>query len=292
MLELAILGLLEEQALHGYELRRRLSETLGVLVSVSFGSLYPALARLEASGAVVALSYEPVGGSRSDSDRSGASAAGGGGTGSGGSAAGRGAEIAMRIPMTGSLTGERAAFRAAMTTSGMVNNSRANGGRATSRALAGHTASVRSTRQRRVYSITEAGIQMFNHLLAGVGDPGEAEDDRGFALRLAFARHLSPDARLRLLEHRRAVLTQRRARAAVTRDSTAVTDTWRCALAERGSEALDGDISWIDRLIEAERARSAMTEPAALTIQTDPKPTEPGMVSESVEPTTRKVPTS
>jgi DNA-binding PadR family transcriptional regulator len=55
-LDLAILGLLEERGdLHGYEIRRQLREGLGLLVNVSFGSLYPALARLEAAGAVEAV---------------------------------------------------------------------------------------------------------------------------------------------------------------------------------------------------------------------------------------------
>src|SRR6478735_3527036 len=49
LLELAILGLLKEQELHGYELKKRLAETLGQFSGVSFGSLYPALARLEAA---------------------------------------------------------------------------------------------------------------------------------------------------------------------------------------------------------------------------------------------------
>jgi len=52
MLELAILGLLAEQPRHGYELKKRLSETLGPLWGISFGSLYPALRRLERSGAI------------------------------------------------------------------------------------------------------------------------------------------------------------------------------------------------------------------------------------------------
>jgi DNA-binding PadR family transcriptional regulator len=52
MLELAVLGLLAEQPRHGYELRKRLSETLGPLWGISFGSLYPALRRLERSGAI------------------------------------------------------------------------------------------------------------------------------------------------------------------------------------------------------------------------------------------------
>src|SRR4051794_41492722 len=52
VLELAVLGLLAEQPLHGYELKKRLSETLGPLWGISFGSLYPALRRLERSGAI------------------------------------------------------------------------------------------------------------------------------------------------------------------------------------------------------------------------------------------------
>ncbi len=52
MIELAVLGLLQDQPLHGYELKKRLSETLGFLWGVSYGSLYPALRRLERSGAI------------------------------------------------------------------------------------------------------------------------------------------------------------------------------------------------------------------------------------------------
>jgi DNA-binding PadR family transcriptional regulator len=52
MLELAVLGLLKEQPLHGYELKKRLGETLGFLWGVSYGSLYPALRRLETAGAI------------------------------------------------------------------------------------------------------------------------------------------------------------------------------------------------------------------------------------------------
>ena len=50
MLEIAVLGLLKEQPLHGYELKKRLGETLGFLWGVSYGSLYPALQRLENKG--------------------------------------------------------------------------------------------------------------------------------------------------------------------------------------------------------------------------------------------------
>ena len=52
MLELAILGLLKEQPMHGYQLSRELSESLGGFWRVSYGSLYPTLRRLEREGAV------------------------------------------------------------------------------------------------------------------------------------------------------------------------------------------------------------------------------------------------
>jgi DNA-binding PadR family transcriptional regulator len=56
MIELAILGLLEEQELHGYELRKRVAAVLGPLRGgLSFGSLYPALNRLERDGLVKAV---------------------------------------------------------------------------------------------------------------------------------------------------------------------------------------------------------------------------------------------
>src|SRR6266571_7639962 len=52
MLELAILGLLKERAMHGYQLKKRLADTLGSFWHVSYGSLYPALKRLQREGAV------------------------------------------------------------------------------------------------------------------------------------------------------------------------------------------------------------------------------------------------
>ena len=50
MLELAVLGLLSESPLHGYELRQRLKATLGSFRAFSYGSLYPTLRRMKAAG--------------------------------------------------------------------------------------------------------------------------------------------------------------------------------------------------------------------------------------------------
>ena len=56
MIELAILGLLKQRPMHGYQLSRELAEQLGGLLRISYGSLYPTLRRLEREGAV-----EPTG---------------------------------------------------------------------------------------------------------------------------------------------------------------------------------------------------------------------------------------
>ena len=53
MLELAILGLLLESPMHGYELRKRLTGLLGAFRAFSYGSLYPALRRMQADGLIV-----------------------------------------------------------------------------------------------------------------------------------------------------------------------------------------------------------------------------------------------
>ncbi|MBA2280978.1 MAG: helix-turn-helix transcriptional regulator [Acidimicrobiia bacterium] len=78
MLDLAILGLLRDRERHGYELRKQLGELLGSRGAMSFGSLYPALARLEKAGLVKAVE----------------------------------ANVAVPpVPSSGSLAGELAAFR-------------------------------------------------------------------------------------------------------------------------------------------------------------------------------------
>lgn len=49
-LELAVLGLLHETPMHGYELRKRLNVVLGWGRVLSYGSLYPALKRMLKAG--------------------------------------------------------------------------------------------------------------------------------------------------------------------------------------------------------------------------------------------------
>jgi DNA-binding PadR family transcriptional regulator len=61
VLELAVLGLLHESPMHGYELRKRLNALLGTLRAFSYGSLYPCLKQLQALGWIA--EEPPAGGS-------------------------------------------------------------------------------------------------------------------------------------------------------------------------------------------------------------------------------------
>jgi DNA-binding PadR family transcriptional regulator len=194
MLELAILGLLKEQELHGYELKKRLADTLGARSGVSYGSLYPALGRLETAGAVKAVESADV----------------------------------VPIPLTGSLGGELAAFRA-------------------------RRASSRGSRGKKVYGITDRGEQLFAELLTA--ESTSAEDERLFNLRLAFARYLPPGARLGLLERRRAHLLERLGRLSTrVRTGRDRLDGYAHSLLEHDRETTEHDLSWIDRLIATERS--------------------------------------
>src|SRR4051794_41826382 len=51
-LELAVLGLLHEAPMHGYELRKRLGAALGPFRALSYGTLYPSLRRLSERGLI------------------------------------------------------------------------------------------------------------------------------------------------------------------------------------------------------------------------------------------------
>lgn len=168
MLEFAILGLLKERSMHGYQLKKRLAETLGPFWQVSYGSLYPALKRLQRGGAVE-----------------------------------------MVFPK------------------GEVG------------------------RRKNVYRITPRGERLFSELVEG---PDQGTDDNGFRVRLAFFRHLKPEARIGVLERRRAVLIDRmreiKQRLSAYRERI---DGYTLSLMRHGMDTTEQDIRWLDDLIRAER---------------------------------------
>ncbi|SNT46783.1 DNA-binding transcriptional regulator, PadR family [Asanoa hainanensis] len=60
MLEFAILGLLHESPMHGYELRKELAAKLGsIRAAISYGSLYPTLRRLQSAGYITEAGETP-----------------------------------------------------------------------------------------------------------------------------------------------------------------------------------------------------------------------------------------
>ena len=60
VLELAVLGLLHETPMHGYELRKRLNATLGAFRAFGYGSLYPCLKELLAQGMIAEEEAPPA----------------------------------------------------------------------------------------------------------------------------------------------------------------------------------------------------------------------------------------
>jgi DNA-binding PadR family transcriptional regulator len=69
VLELAVLGLLHETPLHGYELRKRLNSVLGAFRAFGYGSLYPCLKDLTIRGLIteetIPEAAKPLAGRRS-----------------------------------------------------------------------------------------------------------------------------------------------------------------------------------------------------------------------------------
>jgi DNA-binding PadR family transcriptional regulator len=171
---------------------------------VSYGSLYPALRRLERAGAIAIVTAAPP---------------------------------ASPSPPTGSITGDLAAARL--------------------RAVAGRL-SATSRRTRKAYQITAAGETLFTQLL---GDDTHGDDEKAFALKLVFCRHLAPAQRLELLLRRRAALAERldrQLRAGADRE-----DRYTRSLVEHRTKSTQRDLEWVDELITAERAATGEDPDAA-----------------------------
>lgn len=173
-MDLAILGLLRETDLHGYEIRKRLGEILGPIARLSFGTLYPALNRLEKDGAV------------------------------------------RVVDVTKSRT------------------------------------RLTTERGRKIYTLTEDGTELFNELLeAGISS---SSDDKTFVIRMAFARYLPREARLRFLVRRREQLqAQLEESRQAFEDNVKSLDSYRRSLMEHGNDMRANEIAWLDSMISQEQ---------------------------------------
>lgn len=178
VLELAVLGLLQETPMHGYELRKQLNVMLGSFRALSYGSLYPCLRTLSEKGLIIG----------SDSD----------GT-----------------PPPHALTGKRA---------------------------------------RIVYRLTPEGKERLAEQLATSGPT--AWEDEHFDVRFALFAQTDVETRLRILEGRRARLTERleliKESASRTREKF---DVYTLELQRHGLEQVEREVRWLDGLIDTERGR-------------------------------------
>jgi DNA-binding PadR family transcriptional regulator len=112
-----------------------------------------------------------------------------------------------------------------------------------------------SGRRKTVYRITPAGEQMFLDMLE---ETAAAVDAEHFTLKLAFFRYLAPEARLRLLERRRAYLTEKLAQfRANLRELGERIDSYTLSLQNHSMASTESDIKWIDELITEERRAAA-----------------------------------
>lgn len=225
MIELAILGLLDEHDLHGYELRKRLSELPGMPPAVSFGSLYPALGRLERAGQVKAVTSSP--------------------------------EVVMRSPsMSGSLDGELAAFRRARREA-----SRSDAQPTRRHGRAKKVYGITDTGRERLHELlTELDVSDDRDFAGRVAfcdrlTPSErlwlfqrrrAELVGRRNRRRAAARSIDTDsASASGSSHQRRNLYR-----------PGLINRYRRSLLERDIEAITADLAWLDRMIDNERAAS------------------------------------
>ena len=175
--------------MHGYELKKRLSFTLGPLYAVSYGSLYPCLGRLRQTGLVQERAGEPKPRRRrSKADPE---------------------NVARTVP-----------------------------------------------RRRKVYEITPSGESFFFEQL----ELGAVYDTDRFQTRFAFFQYMPKEARLRVLEHRKAYLEEKLAE---FKDSLQATqermDAYSRSLVDHGVETTEQDIRWLEGLIDQERAAAKGT---------------------------------
>jgi DNA-binding PadR family transcriptional regulator len=220
VLELAVLGLLHENPMHGYELRKRLNSLLGAFRAFSYGSLYPCLKQLLAQGLIA---EEAV----SQPDPGGAARLGG----------------AMRPPGQLRPSGQ-------MRASGAM---RAGGGmRAGAGIPAGMPRPRAGRRSKIVYRLTAEGKERLQDLLSEAGPP--AWEDEGFGVHFAFFSQTRADVRMRILEGRRTRLEERleSVRSALSRTAERL-DSYTLELHRHGLDSVEREVRWLNELIASER---------------------------------------
>jgi len=224
VLELAVLGLLHETPLHGYELRKRLNALLGTFRAFGYGSLYPCLKELLAQGLIAEDSpadTRPAGPAR---------------------------------PSGQAVNAGQARQRSGQSRYG---------GQPRHAGPAWHSGQARQRSGRRskiVYKLTADGKERLQDLLAESGPA--AWDDDGFGVHFAFFGQTRADIRLRILEGRRTRLEERLdgVRAAMSRTRERL-DSYTLELHRHGLESVEREVRWLNELIASEREYGTASPP-------------------------------
>lgn len=176
-LETAILGLLADSPLHGYELRKRLNLVLGSFRALSYGSLYPCLKTLAARGLIEGLQSSEA-----------------------------------------------------------------------------PPHALTAKRSRVVYQLTAEGKEFLHGILASAGPA--AWEDESFDVRFALFSLTDVETRIRILEGRRARLTERLelAKQSSSEQSNRL-DEFTTELRRHSLEQVEREVRWLDGLITTERDR-------------------------------------
>lgn len=112
---------------------------------------------------------------------------------------------------------------------------------------------VSTKRARIVYALTTDGKEAFDAWVADYGP--EAWEDEAFAARMAFFSRTNAEVRLRILEGRRARLEERLRALQESIDRTdARMDLYAERLQRHGIEGAQREVSWLEELINTERA--------------------------------------
>jgi hypothetical protein len=92
-----------------------------------------------------------------------------------------------------------------------------------------------------------------------LADDPHTDEDKAFALKLAFCSELPAPARIELLERRHVALLTRlnqSRRATATRN-----DRYSRSLVEHRTRSVQRDLEWVEELLEAERATEVPDQP-------------------------------
>ncbi len=187
MLELATLGTLLREPLHGYRLKQQLELFMSSCITVNYGSIYPLLKRLEERGELAAVSEEEA-------------------------------------------------------TEGCRELSTHN--------MGSTTLLVKPARTSKIYSITDSGRSRWRQKMLEHPQESWIHSRSRFLIKFFFFSYLTPEERIKLLEHR---LMVGKLRLETPEPEIVAGDQYQTTLWHYACQVLQGEIEWVIEQLAFER---------------------------------------